>query len=81
MKTNEPSKMNCEDVLRQLYDYLDGEVDELTEADIEHHVHHCRECFSRMEFEKRLKSKVKESSTMQTPDEVQSRLMEIMRKF
>jgi len=81
MKDIESSKMSCEDVLRQLYAYLDGEVDNLTEAEIEHHLHHCRECFSRMDFEKKLKQKVKESASLQTPVEVRSRLNKLMSKF
>ncbi|MBX2880903.1 MAG: zf-HC2 domain-containing protein [Granulosicoccus sp.] len=81
MNDNNPSIISCADVLSKLYAFLDGEIDDLTEADIEHHLHHCRECFSRVEFEKKLKERVRETGTIETPPEVKSRLQDIMSKF
>ena len=50
-------KMSCEDVLSLLSTYLDSETDDMTEANIDAHLHKCRECFSRAEFERALKKK------------------------
>ena len=51
-------KISCEEVMSKLYAYLDNEIDAPTEADIDAHVHKCRECYSRAEFEKNLRKKV-----------------------
>lgn len=47
--------MRCEDALRLLAQYLDRELSEGDHADVERHLRTCRSCFSRAEFERRLK--------------------------
>lgn len=74
-------KMDCAEVLSQLMAYLDHEVDAPTEVDIEEHLHDCRECFSRAEFEKKLKHKVAEVSVVKTPEDVKQRLKSLIKKF
>lgn len=74
-------KMSCAEVLAQLLVYLDNEVDETTDADIEAHLHECRECYSRAEFEKRLRRKVAESGTVKAPEDVRKRLQAMIKKF
>ena len=58
----ETARVSCEEVLSKLYAYLDREVDELTTSEIDHHLEHCRECFSRAEFEKVLRNRVAKST-------------------
>lgn len=74
-------QLSCEDVLSQLYDYLDSEIDGPTEEDINHHLHHCRECFSRAEFEKMLRKKVSETGESQAPEDVKARLASLIKRF
>lgn len=74
-------KMSCEDVLSKLYAYLDNEIDAPTEADIDAHLHECRECFSRSEFEKRLKEKVASTVEVATPGDTRSRLESLIKRF
>lgn len=81
MNKDNPSAISCAEVMSKLYAFLDGEVDNLTESDIEHHLHHCRECFSRVDFEKKLKERVKSTDAVNTPPDVKSRLQDIMNKF
>jgi anti-sigma factor RsiW len=56
--SNEP--MNCEEALRQLAVYLDGELRGAAHAGVEQHLQTCRSCFSRSEFERRLKAQLSE---------------------
>ena len=77
----EIARISCEDVLSKLYAYLDREVDSLTAAEIDHHLDHCRECFSRAEFEKVLRGRVAKSTEKETPPEVQERLKNLIRRF
>ena len=74
-------KMSCEEVLSKLYAYLDHEIDAPTEADIDAHLHECRECFSRVEFEKALKKKVASAIEVKTPENTRSRLEALIKRF
>jgi predicted anti-sigma-YlaC factor YlaD len=48
--------MTCDEALRLLAVYLDGELHGETHDDVEHHLDMCRACYSRAEFERRLKA-------------------------
>ena len=74
-------KISCAEVLSKFYDYLDNEVDDLTDADIERHLHSCRECFNRAEFEKTLKHRVAQSGSVSTPEDVRQRLKSLIKRF
>lgn len=52
---------SCEDALRMLAEYLDGELEPRTRAEMERHLDVCRSCYSRAEFEERLKAMLADS--------------------
>ncbi len=56
MSTTEP--INCEEALRLLAVYLDGELHRAQHTSVEHHLNTCRSCYSRSEFERRLKAEL-----------------------
>jgi mycothiol system anti-sigma-R factor len=74
-------KISCEDVVAELFHYLDREVDQATTEKINHHLKNCRECFSRAEFEKLLRRRVADAGEAEVPDEVQKRIIELMKRF
>ena len=74
-------KISCEDVMSKLYAYLDNEIDAPTDAYIEEHIHHCRECFSRAEFEKTLRKRVASTVEVETPTDTRSRLESLIKRF
>ena len=49
---------NCEDVVRSLWDYLDGELDETTAGKIQSHLDYCGHCKSHADFEQELVTKL-----------------------
>lgn len=53
-------RMQCEEALRLLATYLDGELDQGEESAVRHHLETCRHCFSRAEFEKKLRNHLEE---------------------
>jgi mycothiol system anti-sigma-R factor len=73
--------LQCEYVLQRIYDYLDGEVDESTRADIDHHIEHCRECFGRAEFERLLKKRIADTASTVAPDGVRRRVKSLLKRF
>ena len=51
-------QIDCEQALEQILGYVDHELGESERTALEHHLHTCKSCFSRMDFERRLKEKV-----------------------
>jgi anti-sigma factor RsiW len=52
--------ISCEEALRLLAVYLDGELRGTEHESVEQHLHTCRSCYSRGEFERRLKAQLSE---------------------
>lgn len=73
--------IDCTDVMRQLFEYLDGEVDTVSHDEIDRHLDGCRSCFSRIEFEKALKERVRRSTRDKAPDSLRQKLDILMEGF
>lgn len=52
--------MGCEEALEKLATFLDGELDPKESAQVRRHLKTCRSCFSRAEFERRLKERIRQ---------------------
>ena len=46
--------LDCQGAMRQLYDYLDGELSEPVAQQIREHLARCQPCFAHTTFEKEL---------------------------
>lgn len=57
---------NCEETLKEIERFLDGELDALTEGQVTHHLSDCNPCLGRAEFRRHLKDLVHEKCTEQT---------------
>lgn len=66
--------ISCEDVIERLFAYLDSELDDSTRAEIDRHLRRCHDCFSRKEFETRLREKIAASGTEKAPDRLRQRV-------
>ncbi len=74
--------IGCLAALEAFYAYIDGELDDPGSiADFEHHMAHCRSCFSRAEIERALTSHMKKSGKSSAPEALRSRLRNLMAKF
>jgi anti-sigma factor (TIGR02949 family) len=80
-KSKNIREIDCDEVMRQLFDYLDGEVEETAEHEIHHHIDECRSCFSRVEFEKVLKERVRDSREQELPESLRDRVTDLMQNF
>lgn len=79
---HEDDDIGCLEAINGLYAYLDGELDDAEAiAQIEHHMSHCRNCFSRNELENALTERIRKSVKDKTPESVQNRLKDLMDKF
>lgn len=77
--TDKPRKLNCDEAIRLLFEFLDNELERHDHAAVEAHLHDCRACFSRMEFDKRLRSLVKGKAA--APATLRDRIKKITERF
>ncbi|MGD8999509.1 MAG: zf-HC2 domain-containing protein [Granulosicoccaceae bacterium] len=75
--SNTPRQLECEEAIRLVLDYLDNELEHNDHTAMEAHLHTCRSCFTRMEFEKRLKGKLRKLDVVSAPDGLKNRIKKI----
>lgn len=73
--------IGCEEALRLVAAYLDGELAASEHGDIERHLSTCRSCYSRMEFEKALKTQLAELGHTQPDERFAERIRRLLREF
>ncbi|HEX2258039.1 MAG TPA: zf-HC2 domain-containing protein [Afifellaceae bacterium] len=73
--------LDCEEVITQLFDYLNRELDPETLAAIEEHIRLCRGCFSRAEFERRLRARLAQAGEAEAPESLRRRTRRIIERF
>ena len=77
----EPRTIDCEEALRRLFEYIDAELAGERQREVDHHLERCRSCFSRVEFEKRLKAHVGELGTEPVDPALQQRILKVLDEF
>ncbi len=73
--------INCEEALKHLFEYLDHELDAEHHAQVEKHLRTCRACFSRAEFEKRLKGKLAGLGREAAPASFELRIRRLLDRY
>ncbi|MEJ2298573.1 MAG: zf-HC2 domain-containing protein [Woeseiaceae bacterium] len=74
--------IGCLDAIEAFYAYLDGELDDAGSiADFEHHLEHCRSCFTRIEMEKILSERMRRSARQESPQALRERVNKLMERF
>lgn len=77
---SEPAMLDCEAVMRRLWDYLDGELDASRRAQVAAHLEACRACAGHFAFEQSfldLMGKVREGEPGAS-GELRSRVAELL---
>ena len=84
-RSNDPSgidEIGCLQAIESLYAYLDGELDDpQTVANVEHHLGHCRSCYSRTELERALTARMRRLGGARASEGLQTRLRELLDKL
>jgi anti-sigma factor (TIGR02949 family) len=78
---NEARVIDCEEALRRLFEYLDAELHGESQREMAQHLERCRSCFSRVEFEKRLKAYTAELLQEPVPPDVERRIRTLLDGF
>lgn len=75
-------EIDCEKALQQIFQFIDHELGGDEREAMQRHLHTCKSCFSRAEFERRLKEKVGEMRQEQdAPEVVRSRISRLLKTF
>lgn len=77
----EQQNIDCEEALRRLAEYLDHELGDAPDAEVKKHLETCRSCYSRAEFERGLKSRLRELRHEPVDPAFESRICELARNF
>lgn len=73
--------LTCEEVIERLFAYLDREVDDTLSSEIDRHLERCRDCFTRAEFEKKLRAKVAGTGRVKAPHHLRRRIKGLIDRF
>ncbi|MFZ5861244.1 MAG: zf-HC2 domain-containing protein [Nitrospirota bacterium] len=73
--------IGCEEALSHLLEYLDQEVGATTRHQVEHHLDACRSCFSRAEFERHLRDKLRSTGRQPAGESFRERIKTLVKRF
>lgn len=73
--------LSCEEVIEKLLEYLDRELDPAAQLELERHLETCRGCFSRAEFERRLRARVAETADVRAPESLRRRVRALVARY
>jgi anti-sigma factor (TIGR02949 family) len=78
---SEPRPISCDEALRVLAAFLDDELHADARGGIERHLEVCRSCFSRAEFERRLKGEINRLGCDEIPPSFEQRVRRLLGSF
>ncbi len=71
--------IKCEEVLKHLYEYIDNQLDEVSQAEIDEHLKLCKLCCQHYDFELKLREMVVKSCFVQkAPNLLKKKIIEIL---
>jgi mycothiol system anti-sigma-R factor len=69
---------DCDDVLREVYPYLDGETEGELRVHIERHLHGCMDCLEVFDFEAELRQVIARKCKEEVPDSLRAKVLECL---
>jgi len=73
--------IGCEEALKRLAEFIDCELSDSEQDNVERHLRTCRSCYSRMEFESRLKQRLSALSGDDAPTKSRDRIRKLIKGF
>jgi len=71
----------CEKILQGIWEYLDQEMTPESCAEIKKHLDLCRACFSRVEFHRLLRVKMRDKTNHLCPEKLKQRIQKLVDLF
>jgi anti-sigma factor (TIGR02949 family) len=78
---SETDDIGCRQALKRLLEFIDRELSGREHESMERHLRTCRSCFSRMQFERRLKQRLSELATEDVPSISRDRIRDVIKRF
>ena len=78
---SERDNIGCEEALKRLAEFIDCELSDREQDNVERHLRTCRSCYSRMEFESRLKQRLSALSGDDAPTKSRDRIRKLIKGF
>ncbi len=75
---DEAENRNCEDALRQLYEFLGNEITDDNRDQIRHHLDACGHCASAYDFEAELRQVIASRCVDRAPEALRNRILEAL---
>ncbi len=72
--------MNCKGVIRELSNYIDGDLDPVVKQELERHLEHCEDCTMIVDQTKKTIEILCDSQPVTLPTDVRSRLHAALRE-
>jgi mycothiol system anti-sigma-R factor len=73
--------ITCSEAMKQLWEYLDGVIDESDRAAIEEHLSLCQRCCGELEFAEELRKFLADSAHEEIPEDVRERLSATLKEM
>jgi len=72
--------VSCQDALERLYEYLDGELEDLESDRVAEHFRECQQCYPRLTFERTFLEVVHSVDTREAaPEELRTRVLDLLK--
>jgi mycothiol system anti-sigma-R factor len=71
--------IKCKEAVERLWSYLDRQLDQRQQTEVEQHLGLCRHCCGELEFARQVREKLAETGTEQLPTDTRSRLEGMLR--
>lgn len=78
---SEAMKIDCEEALKRMFEYIDHELHAVRHEEMEKHLAACRSCYSRLEFEQHLRRHIKGAAGGKAPEQLQTKIKDLIRKL
>lgn len=82
MRPGDRDPIDCDEAVRRLAAWLDGELKDAHDREVRRHLELCRSCFSRAEFERRLRERIRSELRPSTVSpEFRTRIVALLADF
>jgi len=74
-------EIDCEQALRHIFEFIDHELGESDHEAMHRHLETCKSCFSRMEFERRLKERLGALREEEATSKIDERIKDLFKSL
>lgn len=80
-KTATPEAIDCVEAVKRFNDFIDNYIEGKFREELVHHISACKHCFDRLEFEQKLKTKVRQLTGNKQDKKLSRRIEKLIASF